>query len=256
MPIKNPRREAPRVACTVGRRCFLEGDGTCTHRFECPGGGLRCATRGRCRSAHSLPQEVSAWRNLITLFRSVNNLVRFFFGPGGAPWRRVACRGGDDRRRAAPDIASMQTCERLIARRSAACSACGEVLYNTKFRSGSLPYRRSAAPDVACLAANRPAEKSPRLRAAQADLRRTARNNPDRGRRPDRVARACAGRVEVEMPLSSATKNPRRCRCGFRPETISLRQRSALARASTNVSRSSALLVSVVHTSSASSRSG
>lgn len=60
---------------------FREGNESCVHRFDCPGGGSFFAARCRVRCTHSLPQETSAGRNLITLFRTVNNSGNFFSGP-------------------------------------------------------------------------------------------------------------------------------------------------------------------------------
>jgi hypothetical protein len=58
---------------------FRGGNEPCVHRFDCPVGGSFCAASCRVVCAHSLPQETSAGRNLITLFRTVNNFAHFFF---------------------------------------------------------------------------------------------------------------------------------------------------------------------------------
>ncbi len=58
---------------------FRGGNEPCVHRFDCPVGGPFCAASCRVVCTHSLPQETSAGRNLITLFRTVNNFAHFFF---------------------------------------------------------------------------------------------------------------------------------------------------------------------------------
>lgn len=90
-PNKNPIRTGRTGSYGVRRRRgreerlrFREGNESCVHRFDCPGGGSFFAARCRVRCTHSLPQETSAGRNLITLFRTVNNSGKFFFGPAPA----------------------------------------------------------------------------------------------------------------------------------------------------------------------------
>ena len=63
---------------------FREGNESCVHRFDCPGGGSFCAACCCVGCTHSLPQETSAGRNLITLFRAVNNSAEFFSSPSPA----------------------------------------------------------------------------------------------------------------------------------------------------------------------------
>lgn len=58
---------------------FRGGNEPCVHRFDSPVGGSFCAASCRAVCTHSLPQETSAGRNLITLFRTVNNFAHFFF---------------------------------------------------------------------------------------------------------------------------------------------------------------------------------
>lgn len=68
--------------CHRRRECgqhFCRGSEPCVHRFDCPGGGPICAACCRAGFSHSRLQETSAGRNLITLFRTVNNPADFSF---------------------------------------------------------------------------------------------------------------------------------------------------------------------------------
>jgi hypothetical protein len=62
----------------VGELRFRKGQDTNVHRFIVAGGGPFLTVRCRDRSTHSIPQESSAGRNLITVFRHVNNPSQFF----------------------------------------------------------------------------------------------------------------------------------------------------------------------------------
>ena len=66
---------------------FRGGNEPCVHRLDRPVGGSFCAAGCRVVCAHSLPQETSAGRNLITLFRTVNICAHFFFRQVGVASR-------------------------------------------------------------------------------------------------------------------------------------------------------------------------
>jgi hypothetical protein len=65
----------------VGELRFRKGQDANVHRLDVAGGGPFFTARCRDRSTHFIPQESSAGRNLITVFRHVNNPEQFFFGP-------------------------------------------------------------------------------------------------------------------------------------------------------------------------------
>lgn len=69
---------ANRAASECGMR-FCEGNGTCVHRFERPGGVPFCVARCRVVFYHSLSQVSLLERNLISVFLCVNNLDEIFF---------------------------------------------------------------------------------------------------------------------------------------------------------------------------------
>lgn len=64
----------------VGELRFRKGQYANVHRLIVAGGGPFLTVRCRDRSTHSIPQESSAGRNLITVFCDVNNPVHFFSG--------------------------------------------------------------------------------------------------------------------------------------------------------------------------------
>ncbi|MFC5570024.1 hypothetical protein ACFPN1_08140 [Lysobacter yangpyeongensis] len=64
---------------------FRKGQDTNVHRFVVAGGGPFLTVRCRDRLTHSIPQESSAGRNLITVFCHVNNPKDFFSGGGSEP---------------------------------------------------------------------------------------------------------------------------------------------------------------------------
>ena len=57
---------------------FREGNDPCFHRVDCPVGGSFCTASCFFVRTHSLPQETSAGRNLITLFVHVNIPAQLF----------------------------------------------------------------------------------------------------------------------------------------------------------------------------------
>ncbi len=77
----------------VGELRFRKGQDANVHRFIVAGGGPFLTLRCRDRSTHSIPQESSAGRNLITLFCDVNNPAQLFSGRGNRP---VIGAGRDD----------------------------------------------------------------------------------------------------------------------------------------------------------------
>lgn len=85
--------------CVPERSAFRRGQDANVHRFVVPGGGPFFTACCRDCFTHSLPQETSAGRNLITVFLPVNNLMHFFSppvhgrnsAPGGRAHRRCAC---------------------------------------------------------------------------------------------------------------------------------------------------------------------
>jgi hypothetical protein len=62
----------------VGELRFRRGQSANVHRLDVAGGGPFFTARCRDRSTHSIPQETSAGRNLITVFRHVNNPAQIF----------------------------------------------------------------------------------------------------------------------------------------------------------------------------------
>jgi hypothetical protein len=75
----------------VGELRFRKGQDTNVHRFVVAGGGPFLTVRCRDRSTHSIPQETSAGRNLITVFRHVNNPSHFFLDAlSGRPGRTAS----------------------------------------------------------------------------------------------------------------------------------------------------------------------
>jgi hypothetical protein len=64
----------------VGELRFRKGQDANVHRLVVAGGGPFLTVRCRDRLTHFVPQESSAGRNLITVFRPVNNPSQFFFG--------------------------------------------------------------------------------------------------------------------------------------------------------------------------------
>lgn len=88
---KNPIRPRRTGLHVSSRSLFRGGNEPCAHRLGCTGGGSFRTARCRDDLAHSLSQEASAGRNLITLFHSVNNLAKYFSAPrrrDGGRWRR------------------------------------------------------------------------------------------------------------------------------------------------------------------------
>ena len=69
----------------VGELRFHKGQHANVHRFNVAGGGPFFTARCRDCSTHFIPQESSAGRNLITVFRHVNNPEQIFFGLAPRP---------------------------------------------------------------------------------------------------------------------------------------------------------------------------
>lgn len=81
-PTGNP---ATTSAAGIDDECeiaFCEGCDAGVHLFDVTGGGPCCAADYCVVCAHSLPQETSAERNVITLFSTVNNPAKLFFSGG------------------------------------------------------------------------------------------------------------------------------------------------------------------------------
>jgi hypothetical protein len=76
--IKNLHRETLQVDVAKWNATFFGGDDARVHLQDCQGGGLRCGARCPGCSTHSLPQVMSAGRNLITVFSAVNTLSQLF----------------------------------------------------------------------------------------------------------------------------------------------------------------------------------
>lgn len=95
----------------VGELRFRKGQDTNVHRFIVAGGGPFLTVRCRDRSTHSIPQESSAGRNLITVFCHVNNPAKFFSGCSAGPAMAV---GGDRLQRSASPART--SCRRFAMR--------------------------------------------------------------------------------------------------------------------------------------------
>lgn len=167
---------------------FRGGHGTGTHRFWSPGGGLICTSRGRVRFAHLLPQETSAWRNLITVFRTVNNRAHFFSKPDNRLRTTLAKRARDTRIAHRAQRNANERDDGLKPSSSAAYTSI-ELALSTLLR------RLVPSPPALCPRATRRMRqhllmRSRRrvFRAAQADLRELAR--------PLRALDAASGAVD------------------------------------------------------------
>ncbi|HEY0503607.1 MAG TPA: hypothetical protein VGD42_08935 [Lysobacter sp.] len=158
-----------------GEERFRRGQDANVHRFVVPGGGPFFTARCRDCFTHSLPQETSAGRNLITVFLPVNNLTQFFFAP--APCRN-SVRGGIARR----------SCSRAsLSLRRALSPHTQKVLIFRDFHVASELDRVSdattrdvredflAVPTTGFDAPFFGLDSTRRFRVAQADLRETAR---------------------------------------------------------------------------------
>ena len=86
---KNPCRDVGTGSDSIMWFGFPGGDGARVHRVDCSGGVPGCAARCRDDLAHSLPQVMSALRNLITVFSTVNNISQIF-----SPCRPLPDGGG------------------------------------------------------------------------------------------------------------------------------------------------------------------
>ena len=159
----NPHRTIARPGAAIrGMRCRLvswivrslsRGRVACVHRSDFPGRGLRCVARCPGSSTDSLPQVVSAGRNLITDFSSVNILRKLF---PAAP-RAAAAGVALDARNARP------ASRRCNAPRSS------RVLRKCFFKSRFFPRRR-----VRRDRRKRDAATTRRLRDARIEAPRTA----------------------------------------------------------------------------------
>lgn len=79
--MKKPGSPAASRAMSGCVALFREGNESCVHRFQSPGGGPFCVARCRVFFYHSLSQVSLLGRNLITVFLRVNNLGHFFSHP-------------------------------------------------------------------------------------------------------------------------------------------------------------------------------
>ncbi|HEV8693853.1 MAG TPA: hypothetical protein VGQ93_06670 [Lysobacter sp.] len=89
----------------MGELRFRKRQNANVHHFDVAGGGPFFTARCRDRLTHSIPQESSAGRNLITVFRHVNNLVQFFLA---AVWVGASSIGAIARRRSASRLFDAQ----------------------------------------------------------------------------------------------------------------------------------------------------
>ena len=206
-PIKKPAA-ANAAGFDHGRfHAFREGCGADVHLFHAAGGGACGAAGYRVVFDHSLLQETSAGRNLITVFSTVNNLSQIIFAARASLLARTCARRILDERRKRACMHAQQQARFLHASIGAACSDS----HDATARTGT------AIPRTRCACARRPctsidagdanANDAMRLRVAQARLRESAR-----------TFFALRGRTRYRSRVSARrkTKNPRRFRRGFR----------------------------------------
>ena len=195
-----------------GEEQFRRGQDANVHRFVVPGGGPFFTACCRDCFTHSLPQETSAGRNLITVFLPVNNRAHFFLPP--VPGRNSTPDGGARRRSArAPLALHPRLC--LHARKVLIFR---DFLATSEFVRMSDDVARCArgnfrmAPTTGFCMPVRGFEATGRFRVAQADLRETARKFS-----------GVEGAAEVAM-RTPGRKNPRRFRRGFCSSAVARRR--------------------------------
>ena len=128
---------------------------------------------------HSLPQETSAGRNLITLFRTVNNLARFFFRPRRRPGR-------------APSASTADAIGRGHARRSQSDVAIIVFTQTALFKGFAKTIHWCSAMSTRALARCRRCDRrAPSRGRERGPVRQVHRRRPV-SRRTSRFARKCA----------------------------------------------------------------
>jgi hypothetical protein len=162
---------------------FREGNDPCFHRVDCPVGGSFCTASCFFVRTHSLPQETSAGRNLITLFHTVNTLAEFFFRPAWHPTRPVGAVGDTPR-------------HVRFARRSPASPKC---FYETALFKGFAKTETGACAIGGELARLRHADRNALRGRANAPCRKVHRGAPV-SRRTSRFARKCANFSGARRP--------------------------------------------------------
>lgn len=206
-PIKKPAA-ANAAGSDHGRfHAFREGCGADVHPFQVAGGSTFGAAGPCVVFDHSLLQETSAGRNLITVFSTVNNLSQIIFAARAPFVRRTCARCIDDDAGKRASMRSQQHARFLHASIGAACSDCSDATMRISamiVRTRCMPARRSRD-DVDAGDAN--ADDAMRLRVAQARLRKSARTF---------LAQCARARRNAHVFASPKTKNPQRFRRGFR----------------------------------------
>ena len=238
--IKNLQRGTVQVGVSERIAAFRGGDDARVHLQDCQGGGLRCAARCLGCSTHSLPQVMSAGRNLITVFSSVNTLVELFSGPSAHASNADACV------RWAIGAHAL-ACERLARNLNFT-----KVLFFSTFDSchrqcaDSRQKRIRVSPAVVRM----PIRPQSGCKIICAGTRVFASHQPICAEMRKRFV-AAKHPIHTSEAAARPQKNPRRRRRGFDVHDRKRYFRVA-ARASAKASRSTACLVSVVQTSSAS----
>lgn len=212
-PIKKP---AAANAAGFDHGCihaFREGCGAGVHLFDVAGGGACAAAGYRVGFDHSLLQETSAGRNLITVFSTVNNLSRIIFAARVPFVARacVRCIGNECRKRARTH--AQQHARFLHASIGAACSDFPGVAVRINAKILRMRCARARPPRDAGDAGGANANDAMRLRVAQARLRESARTFFALRGRARRRARIHA--PENEEPATLPPRVPM-TRCRFR----------------------------------------
>lgn len=197
-PIKKPAA-ANAAGFDHGRiHAFREGCGAGVHLFDAAGGGACAAAGYRVVFDHSLLQETSAGRNLITVFSSVNNFARSFSRRGDGDARACA-------RRPRMEIVLRQH-RGLHPPSSIAMKASIGAAFARRGENLSMPVERRracvrgapAGPATTCAATRAPTAISRRTSALARKMRELRRRPPRR-----------AGAIQAPE-----TKDPRRHRRG------------------------------------------
>ena len=215
-PIKKPAA-ANAAGFDHGRfHAFREGCGAGVHLFHVAGGGACGAAGYRVVFDHSLLQETSAGRNLITVFSAVNNLSQIIFAVR-APRVGLACARCRDDECHEHEHARARTHSRFLHASIGAA--------RSDFSSMSMRID-ATSPRTVCACARRPrtsidagdasASNALRLRVAQARLRESARTFSRIGNAESPLAHFRA--PENEEPAALPPRVPM-TRCGLRNPT-------------------------------------
>jgi len=200
---------------------FREGCGADAHLFQVAGGGAFGAAGYRVGFDHSLLQETSAGRNLITVFSTVNNLSQIIFAARAPLVRRtcVRCIGNECRKRARTH--AQQRTRFLHASIGAACSdfptrPCAstrrsrECVAPTRGDRATTSMRVMRARTTRCVCASHKPDcaKVRELFSRIADSRGTTRAFPRAGKRRTRDA-AAAGSDDAMQLSKTWLSGPR-----------------------------------------------